>query len=89
MAHRGGGPFKLLGSARGEGALRTADGEMAVSYQIDTFQERDHTIMSGSLDGDASAVADGAVGYLKLETGEEIKVSLIKPDDQGADFKSL
>jgi hypothetical protein len=81
--------MKLLGSSRGEGALRTADSEFAVSYSLDTFQERDRTTVSGSLDGDASSVEDGAVGYLKLESGEEIKVALIKPDTEGADFKSV
>jgi len=88
MAYNAKGPIKLLGSSRGQGVLRTADGDLTVSYEFDTYQERGRTSSSGSIDGDASAIADGAVGVLKLESGEEMDIVLIKPDEQGVDFIS-
>jgi len=88
MAYNAKGPIKLLGSSRGRGVLRTAAGDLTVSYQFDTYQERGKTSSSGSLDGDASAISDGAAGVLELETGEEMDIVLIKPDEQGVDFIS-
>jgi hypothetical protein len=31
---------------------------------------------------------DGASGVLRLETGEEMEIVLIKPDEEGVDFIS-
>jgi hypothetical protein len=88
MAYNAKGPIKLLGSSRGRGVLRTAAGDLIVSYQFDTYQERGRTSSSGSIDGDASAIDDGASGVLKLETGEDMDIVLIKPDEEGVDFIS-
>jgi hypothetical protein len=88
MAYNAKGPIKLLGSSRGRGVLRTSAGDIAVSYEFDTYQERGKTSSSGSLDGDASSVIDGASGTLTLESGEEMEITLIKPDEQGVDFIS-
>ena len=88
MAYNAKGPIKLLGSSRGRGVLRTAAGELDVAYQFDTYQERGRVSSSGSLDVDATSVVDGASGSLKLETGEEIEIVLIKPDENGVDFMS-
>jgi hypothetical protein len=55
---------------------------------MDRFEERNRQSISGSLEGDVGFAEDKAPGQLKLETGEEIAIILIKPDDQGADFQS-
>jgi hypothetical protein len=88
MAYNAKGPIKLLGSSRGRGVLRTAGGDLTVTYQFDTYQERGRTSSSGSIDGDASSIDDGATGVLKLESGEDMEIVLIKPDEQGVDFIS-
>lgn len=88
MAYNAKGPIKLLGSSRGQGVLHTSVGDISMRYQFDTYQERGKTSSSGSLDGDASAVMDGASGVLRLETGEEMEIVLIKPDEEGVDFIS-
>ena len=86
MAYRAKGPIKLIRSIRGKGVLRTTDGEVDVTYHIDTYEERGGVTSSGSLDGDASGIADGSAGRLRLENGEEFDVQLIKPDEDGVDF---
>ncbi len=88
VSHRGQRSLKLVGSSRGEGVFRSADGEAAVSYQADTFEERNRTSISGSLVGDLGFATDKTTGSLSLATGEEIKIVLVKPDDEGADFHS-
>ena len=88
MAYNAKGPIKLLGSSRGQGVLRTSVGDIAVSYQFDTYSERGKTSSSGTLDGDATSIMDGANGVLRLESGEEMEITLIKPDEQGVDFIS-
>jgi hypothetical protein len=55
---------------------------------MDRFEERNRQSFSGSLEGDVSFAEDKAAGTLKLATGEEIAIILIKPDDEGADFQS-
>ncbi len=80
--------MKLLGSARGEGVYHGQDRTVAVSYQMDRFEERNRQSVSGSLEGDVGFAEDKAVGKLSLATGEEVSIVLIKPDDQGADFQS-
>jgi hypothetical protein len=55
---------------------------------MDRFEERNRQSVSGSLDGDVGFAEDKAIGKLKLATGEEIAIILIKPDDAGADFQS-
>jgi hypothetical protein len=60
-----------------------------VSYQIDRFEERNRQSASGSLEGDVGFADDKAAGKLKLATGEEIAIVLIKPDKDGADFQSV
>jgi hypothetical protein len=88
MAYNARGPIKLLGSRRGRGVLDTIDGRLNVSYQFDTYQERGKVSSSGSLDCDASSVADGSNAVLTLESGETLEITLIKPDDEGVDFIS-
>ena len=81
--------MKLLGSVRGSGAFSSEEGSVSVDYQLDTYEERNRKSLSGSLDGDLSFAEDKAVGALKLASGEEIKVILVKPDDEGADFQAV
>jgi hypothetical protein len=88
QSHRGQRTLKLLSSARGEGVYSGQDQTVAVSYQIDRFEERNRQSVSGSLEGDVGFASDKAAGVLKLETGEEIPILLIKPDQEGADFQS-
>ncbi len=88
QSHRGQRTLKLLGSARGEGVYQGQDRTVAVSYQMDRFEERNRQSFSGSLDGDVGFADDKAVGKLRLASGEEIAIVLIKPDDAGADFQS-
>ena len=64
------------------------DQTVAVSYQMDRFEERNRQSVSGSLEGDVGFAEDKSAGTLKLETGEEIAILLIKPDEEGADFQS-
>ena len=80
--------MKFIGAVRGDGVLRTPDGEAAVSYQIDTFEERSRTTVSGSLVGDIGFALDQAAGKLTLASGEVIDIVLVKPDDEGADFQA-
>ena len=80
--------MKFIGSVRGEGMFRTPDGEAAVSYQVDTFEERNQTSISGNLAGDIGFAEDHTVGQLTLATGEEIKIVLVKPDEEGSDFQA-
>ena len=68
--------------------MRTAEGEAPVDYQIDTYEERSRTSVSGSLTGDLSFATDQTAGRLSLVSGEAIDIVLIKPDDEGADFRS-
>jgi len=88
QSHRGQRTLKLLSSARGEGVYHGQDQTVAVSYQMDRFEERNRQSVSGSLEGDVSFAEDKAAGKLKLATGEEVAIVLIKPDDEGADFQS-
>jgi hypothetical protein len=88
QSHRGQRTLKLLSSARGEGVYHGQDRTVAVSYQMDRFEERNRQSVSGSLDGDVGFAEDRAIGQLRLETGEEIAIVLIKPDEEGADFQS-
>jgi hypothetical protein len=88
QSHRGQRTLKLLGSSRGEGVYEGQDRTVAVSYQIDRFEERNRQSVSGSLDGDVGFADDKASGKLRLATGEEIAIILIKPDEAGADFQS-
>ena len=81
--------MKLLGTVRGSGIFTSDEGEVDVDYQLDTFEERNRRSLSGSLDGDLSFAEDKGQGSLKLETGEEIRVVLVKPDEGGADFQSI
>lgn len=87
-SHRGQRSMKLLGSQRGAGVLSVGGREVAVRYQMDTFEERNRRSVTGSLEGDISFAGENAAGSLKLASGEEIKVVLIKPDEAGADFQS-
>jgi hypothetical protein len=88
QSHRGQRTLKLLGSARGEGVYHGQDRTAPVSYQMDRFEERNRQSVSGSLEGDVSFADDKGAGTLKLATGEEIAIILIKPDEEGADFQS-
>ena len=88
QSHRGQRTLKLLGSSRGEGVYQGQDRTVAVSYQMDRFEERNRQSFSGSLDGDVGFAEDKASGKLKLASGEEIAIILIKPDGEGADFQS-
>jgi hypothetical protein len=88
QSHRGQRTLKLLSSARGEGVYHGQDQTVAVSYQIDRFEERNRQSVSGSLEGDVGFAEDKTSGTLKLDTGEEIAIVLIKPDEEGADFQS-
>jgi len=88
QSHRGQRTLKLLSSARGEGMYHGQDQTTAVSYQIDRFEERNRQSVSGSLEGDVGFAEDKTSGTLKLDTGEEIAIVLIKPDEEGADFQS-
>lgn len=81
--------MKLLGSQRGTGVLRVQDHEVAVRYQMDTFEERNRRSMTGSLEGDISFAPEKAAGSLTLASGEAIRIALIKPDGDGADFQSV
>ncbi|MGC1302511.1 MAG: hypothetical protein WA840_09060 [Caulobacteraceae bacterium] len=90
MSYKKAAPLKLLESSSGEGVLHMPSGvELVMGYQLDTYLERGRKIVSGSLEGDASRVEDGAVGRLQLVSGEQVEIALIKPDDRGADFRSL
>ncbi len=88
QSHRGQRTLKLLGSDRGEGLYEGQDRNVPVSYQLDRYEERNRQSISGSLEGDVGFAEDKAAGKLKLATGEEISIILIKPDEQGADFQS-
>jgi hypothetical protein len=88
QSHRGQRTLKLLSSARGEGVYSGQDQTVAVSYQLDRFEERNRQSVSGSLEGDVSFAEDKSTGKLTLDTGEEVAIILIKPDDGGADFQS-
>jgi hypothetical protein len=88
QSHRGQRTLKLLSSARGEGVYQGQDRTAPVSYQMDRFEERNRQSVSGSLEGDVSFAEDKVAGKLRLETGEEIDIILIKPDEEGADFQS-
>jgi hypothetical protein len=88
QSHRGQRTLKLLSSARGEGVYEGQERTAPVFYQMDRFEERNRQSVSGSLEGDVSFAEDKAVGKLKLATGEEIAIILIKPDEEGADFQS-
>lgn len=80
--------MKFIGSIRGDGVFRTSDGEAAVSYQVDTFEERNRTSISGNLAGDIGFAGDQTAGLLTLASGEEIKIILVKPDEEGSDFQA-
>ena len=86
-SHRGVKSLKLISSVRGAGTFHTADAEVAVRYQMDTFDEKYRRTISGSLEGDVSFAEDRTPGRLKLASGEEIDIVLIKPDQDGADFQ--
>jgi hypothetical protein len=88
QSHRGQRTLKLLSSTRGEGIYQGQDRTATVSYQMDRFEERNRQSVSGSLEGDVSFAEDKVAGKLKLSTGEEIDIILIKPDEEGADFQS-
>jgi hypothetical protein len=88
QSHRGQRTLKLLGSDRGEGVYQGQDRSVPVSYQLDRYEERNRQSISGSLEGDVGFAEDKAVGKLKLATGEEIAIMLVKPDEEGADFQS-
>jgi hypothetical protein len=86
-SHRGAKSLKLLGSAQGAGVLRAGARAIPVDYQLDTFEERQRRSFGGELEGDLAFAADGMAAELELATGERLAVLLIKPDDQGADFR--
>lgn len=87
-SHRGTRTLKLVGTERGQGMLHTSGAEIAVRYQLDTYEEKYRRTVSGSLEGDISIAADRAPGRLTLASAEVIDILLIKPDEDGADFQS-
>ena len=87
-SHRGTKSLKLIGSVRGAGVFIADGPEVAVRYQLDSFEEKHHRTIGGSLDGDVSFAADRTPGVLRLASGEEVNIVLIKPDEDGADFQA-
>jgi hypothetical protein len=65
QSHRGQRTLKLLSSSRGEGEYLGQDKSVAVSYQMDRFEERNRQSVSGSLEGDVGFAEDKAAGTLK------------------------
>lgn len=87
---RRGQALKFLGSMRGQGALLSAAGETAVTYQLDVYQNGAERTGSGTLDGDMAALseADDPAARLRLSNGRELSIALQGIDERGAEFEA-
>ncbi len=88
-SHRGQRTLKLLNSVQGEGMVLVGDASAAVVYHMDTFEERNRQSVGGSLEGDISFAEDKSAAILKLADGHSLKILLVKPDAEGADFQGV
>ena len=86
-SHRSKNSLKLLRTDRGAGVLRAGQTATLVRYQLDIYEERVRRTFGGSLEGSLGFAKNGAVAMLELASGEAVEVVLIKPDDEGADFR--
>ncbi len=88
-SHRGQRTLKLLNSVQGEGMVLMGDASASVFYHMDTFEERNRQSVGGSLEGDLSFAEDKSAAILKLADGHSLKILLVKPDAEGADFQGV